>query len=76
MALLGLGNPLVDVNFDTIVQRVAPESVMGRVFGAMESCFIATMALGVARHAVRDRAGGCRRRSSCWPPPWSRLACS
>ena len=46
MALLGLGNPLVDVNFDTIVQRVAPESVMGRVFGAMESCFIATMALG------------------------------
>ncbi len=46
MALLGLGNPLVDVNFDTIVQRVARESVMGRVFGAMESCFIATMALG------------------------------
>ena len=46
MALLGLGNPLVDVNFDTIVQRVAPEAVMGRVFGAVESCFIATMALG------------------------------
>jgi len=46
MALVGLGNPLVDVNFDTIVQRVAPEEVMGRVFGAVESCFIATMALG------------------------------
>lgn len=46
MALLGLGNPLVDVNMDTITQRLAPDEVMGRVFGAMEACFIATMALG------------------------------
>lgn len=46
MALLGLGNPLVDVNMDTITQRLAPDAVMGRVFGAMEACFIATMALG------------------------------
>lgn len=46
MALLGLGNPLVDVNMDTITQRLAPDAVLGRVFGAMEACFIATMALG------------------------------
>ena len=46
MALLGLGNPLVDVNLDTIVQRLAPDEVLGRVFGALEACFIATMALG------------------------------
>ncbi len=46
MALLGLGNPLVDVNMDTIVQRLTPDEVLGRVFGALEACFIATMALG------------------------------
>lgn len=46
IALLGLGNPLVDVNMDTIVQRLSPDEVLGRVFGALEACFIATMALG------------------------------
>ena len=46
MALLGLGNPLVDVNFDTVVQRIAPDAVLGRVLGSLEACYIATMALG------------------------------
>ena len=45
-AVLGLANPLVDVNLDTIMQRLAPDEVLGRVFGALESCFIATMAIG------------------------------
>jgi MFS family permease len=44
--LLGLANPLVDVNMDTIVQRITPDEVLGRVFGALETCLIATMALG------------------------------
>ena len=46
VALLGLGNPLVDVNMDTIFQRIAPDEVLGRVFGALETCLITTMALG------------------------------
>lgn len=46
VALLGLANPLVDVNLDTIVQRITPDAVLGRVFGALEACVIATMALG------------------------------
>ncbi|QNN52673.1 MFS transporter [Nocardioides mesophilus] len=46
VALLGLGNPLVDVNMDTIFQRIAPDEVLGRVFGAVETCLISTMALG------------------------------
>ena len=46
VALLGLANPLVDVNMDTIVQRITPDAVMGRVFGALEACVISTMALG------------------------------
>ena len=46
VALLGLANPLVDVNLDTIVQRVTPDAVLGRVFGSIEACLIATTALG------------------------------
>jgi MFS family permease len=46
VALLGIANPLVDVNFDTIVQRLTPDAVLGRVFGSLEACLIATMALG------------------------------
>lgn len=48
MALLGLGNPLVDVSFYTIVQRITPDEVLGRVFGALEGILIGTMALGSA----------------------------
>ncbi len=46
--LLGFGNPLVDVNFATIVQRLTPNAVLGRVFGAYEGALIGTMALGSA----------------------------
>ena len=44
--IMGFGNPLVDVNFVTIVQRVTPDAVLGRVFGAFEGALIASMALG------------------------------
>lgn len=46
--LLGVANPVVDVNFFTVVQRVAPDRVLGRVFGALEGGVIATMAIGAA----------------------------
>ena len=46
MALMGFGNPLVDVNFATLVQRISPEEVLGRVFGTLEGACILTMALG------------------------------
>jgi hypothetical protein len=48
VAMLGFANPLVDVNFATAVQRIAPDRVLGRVFGALEGSFIGTMALGAA----------------------------
>ena len=48
VVLLGFGNPLVDVNFATIVQRLAPDRILGRVFGAYEGALIGTMALGSA----------------------------
>lgn len=47
-AAMGLGNPLVDVNYATLTQRLASDEVLGRVFGAGEAMFIATMAIGAA----------------------------
>jgi MFS family permease len=44
--MLGLANSVVDVNAYTILQRIAPEAVMSRVFGAMESAVIGGMAVG------------------------------
>ena len=46
MIMLGLANSVVDVNAYTILQRVTPEDVMARVFGAMESAVIGGMAVG------------------------------
>lgn len=46
MFVIGLANSVVDINVFTILQRVVPDEVMGRVFGAMESAYIGSMALG------------------------------
>lgn len=46
MALIGLGNSIVDINAYTIMQRIVPAGVMGRVFGAIESITIGGMAIG------------------------------
>lgn len=46
MALIGIANPIVDVNASTILQRITPDAFMGRVFGALETGLISTMALG------------------------------
>jgi MFS family permease len=44
--IIGFANPIVDVNASTILQRLADDSVMGRVFGALETGLIAAMAFG------------------------------
>ena len=46
MFIIGVANPIVDVNATTIIQRSASDEVMGRVFGALETLLIASMALG------------------------------
>lgn len=46
VAIMGFGNPLVDVNAVTMVQRLGNDKVMGRIFGALETGLIAAMALG------------------------------
>jgi MFS family permease len=44
--LVGVGNTLVDVTGVTLMQRAAPDAVLGRVFGAFEALVLLTMALG------------------------------
>lgn len=46
MAVIGFANPLVDVNYATLLQRVAPAGVLGRVFGVAESASVLAMAAG------------------------------
>ncbi|HET7172801.1 MAG TPA: MFS transporter [Nocardioidaceae bacterium] len=58
--IIGAANTVVDVNAATILQRVIPEGVMGRVFGAMESVLIATMGLGAIAMPVLIRFVGLR----------------
>ena len=48
MVLIGVGNSVVDVNAETIIQRLVPDQVLGRVFGALDSAAIAGMAIGAA----------------------------
>ena len=44
--LIGLTDPMVNVGFGVIPARLVPDRVLSRVFAAIESLFIASMAVG------------------------------
>jgi MFS family permease len=46
LALLGVGNTLVDVTGITLMQRAAADEVLGRVFGAFEALVLLAMGVG------------------------------
>ncbi|MFL6010519.1 MAG: MFS transporter [Gaiellaceae bacterium] len=46
LGIVGIGNTLVDVSGMTLLQRAAPEDVLARVFGVLESMLLITPALG------------------------------
>lgn len=48
LVVVGVGNVLVDVAGMTLLQRVAPDEVLGRVFGVLETVFSLTIGLGGA----------------------------
>jgi MFS family permease len=46
MAVIGIGNALVDVGLFTLLARLVPENLLGRVFGTLESLIALTVAVG------------------------------
>lgn len=46
LGVVGLANTVVDVAGYTLLQRAVPDDVLARVFGALESVFLGTIALG------------------------------
>jgi MFS family permease len=46
LAVVGLGNTLVDVSAFTLLQRAVPDDVLARVFGALQSLMVGTIGLG------------------------------
>lgn len=58
LLLCGVGNTLVDVSGITLLQRSAPDAVLGRVFGAFEALVVATMGIGSLLAALLVAAFG------------------
>ena len=46
LAVVGIGNTIVDVSGMTLLQRSAPDDVLARVFGVLESLLLLTIGLG------------------------------
>ena len=46
LGIVGIGNTLVDVSGMTMMQRAAPDEVLARVFGVLESLLLLTVGLG------------------------------
>jgi len=46
LAVVGIGNTLADVSGFTLLQRSAPDAVLARVFGVLESLLLLTVGLG------------------------------
>jgi MFS family permease len=46
LAVVGIGNTLADVSGFTLLQRSAPDAVLARVFGVLESMLLLTVGLG------------------------------
>jgi CRP-like cAMP-binding protein len=46
LAVVGIGNTLVDVSAYTLLQRAVPDDVLARVFGAVQGLWVATIGVG------------------------------
>ena len=58
LTVVGVGNTIVDVSGDTLLQRAVPDEVLARAFAAMESVTLVAVALGsVAAPVLIDLAG-------------------
>jgi MFS family permease len=60
LAIVGVGNTVVDVAALTLLQRTVPDEVLTRVFGVVQSVFIGTVGLGAILAPLAIEAVGIR----------------
>ncbi len=60
LALVGVGNTLVDVAGFTLLQRIAPDEVLARVFGVVETMFYLAIGIGSLAAPLIVETGGTR----------------
>lgn len=60
LAIVGFGNTIGDVAALTLLQRIVPDEVLARVFGVLQSVFVATIGLGAIVVPVLIAAFGIR----------------
>jgi MFS family permease len=60
VAVVGLSDPAVNLGFDTIPQRIVPDRVLSRVFGAMEAALVGAMSVGAVAAPLLVRGLGLR----------------
>ena len=60
LAIVGIGNTVVDVAALTLLQRTVPDEVLTRVFGVIQSVFIGTVGLGAIVAPLAINAVGIR----------------
>ena len=60
LGLVGVGNTVVDVAALTLLQRTVPDEVLTRVFGVVQSIFVATLGLGAIAAPLMIAAMGIR----------------
>lgn len=65
LGVVGLGNTVVDVSSDTLLQRSVPSDVLGRVFAVFRSLMFATTALGAITTPLLVSAFGGRAALIC-----------
>ncbi len=46
LAVIGLGNSIVDISAITIIQRTVPDAVLGRALGALDAILLGSIGLG------------------------------
>jgi MFS family permease len=59
-AFVGVGDTIVEVAAPTLLQRVVPDEILGRVFGVVESLLYAAMGIGAILAPVLVHAFGTR----------------
>ena len=60
LAILGIGNSLVDISAITLLQRIVPDEVLGRVLGLVQGLLLGSLGIGAALAPALIHAFGAR----------------